>query len=184
MTDTTVRAVPDRLSAVLLDRDGTLVASPPEGDYLMDPDELRLLPGVATALRRLRDRDVALCVITNQRCVALGLCDLGTVGRVNERLIGLLHGEGVTLAGVYVCPHGTGECTCRKPGDGLVRGALDDLGVPGSEAAVIGDRCTDTAAGTRLGLFRVLVGAPPEQACDTADVVVRDLAAAVDFLLA
>ena len=53
---------------VLLDRDGTINE---EVGYVLRPDELRLLPGAAAAVRELRELGLGLVVVTNQSPVVL-----------------------------------------------------------------------------------------------------------------
>lgn len=168
--------------AVLLDRDGTLNQSAPEGSYITSPADVVLLPGAAAAAARLCAAGVLLAVVTNQRGVALGLMDESDVAAVNDRVAALLAAEGARVEGWYVCPHERGTCACRKPADGLLRAALADLDVPPARAAVVGDRCSDVEAGTSLGLLRVLL-AGESGGCPCADAVVPDLAAAADLLL-
>ena len=50
------------LPAVFLDRDGTLMDDP---GYVSDPAHVRLLPGVAAALARLKERGFATVIVTN-----------------------------------------------------------------------------------------------------------------------
>ena len=56
--------------AVFLDRDGTLIE---HVHYLSDPVDVRLLPGAAEALRRLRDAGFACVVVTNQSAIGRGM---------------------------------------------------------------------------------------------------------------
>ena len=53
---------------IFLDRDGTINE---EVEYLHRPEDLRLLPGVGEAIRRLREYGFAVVVVTNQAGVAL-----------------------------------------------------------------------------------------------------------------
>ena len=55
---------------VLLDRDGTINE---EVGYVLRPDELRLIPGAADALRELRDLGLGLVVLTNQSPIGRGM---------------------------------------------------------------------------------------------------------------
>ena len=167
---------------VLLDRDGTLVVAPREGQYLVDPNDVRLVTGAEAALARLQDAGMALAVVTNQRCLARGIATWEQVRAVNERTSQLLGTVGSALAW-YVCPHEAGECSCRKPLPGLVRRVVDDVGVPCASAVVVGDRETDVEAGLPDDLGRVLLS--DESSVRTvAHVVVPDLGSAVDAILA
>lgn len=172
-----------RWDAVFLDRDGTINVGAPPGEYLADPGSVTLLPGAADAVARLNRAGVVVLVVTNQRGVALGLISDAAVTAVNRKVAGLLAERGARLDAVYVCPHDEGRCSCRKPGDGLLRRAFDDRpALRPRRCAIVGDSGRDTAAGTPLGLTRVRlatggVGDP------SADVTVPDLAAAVDWLL-
>jgi hypothetical protein len=56
--------------AVFLDRDGTLTL---ERGYLTRPEQVRLLPGAAEAIRLLREKQFACILITNQSAVGRGL---------------------------------------------------------------------------------------------------------------
>ena len=59
--------------AVFVDRDGTLNANAPHGDYVRRPEEVRVLPGAAAGLKRLRDAGFLLVVFTNQSGVSRGV---------------------------------------------------------------------------------------------------------------
>ena len=134
---------------VLLDRDGTINV---EQNYLSDPDQLVLIDGVGAALRRLRALGFGLVVVTNQSGVARGYFDLATVTRIHDRLTALLAAEGVTLDGIYVCPHSPDDdCPCRKPRPGMVERAAADLGFDPRQAFLVGDSAVDITLGRTVG---------------------------------
>ena len=166
-------------AAVLLDRDGTLVADVP---YNGDPERVVPVPGAREALDRLRGAGVPLAVVSNQSGVARGLVTLEQVERVNRRVEELLGPLGPWL----VCVHRTEDgCTCRKPAPGLVRRAAEMLGVEPSRCAVIGDIGADVEAARAAGARGVLVPTPvtrPEEVA-AAPEVATDLGKAVDLLI-
>lgn len=178
---------PARLSrgaTVFLDRDGTINEAAPEGEYVMEPAEVRLLPGAAEAIRTLNELPAKVVVVTNQRGIALGLMSEDDLADVNAELTDQLAWDGARLDAILHCPHGKDECDCRKPGPGMFRRAEEEVdGVRIEGAAMIGDSPLDVEAGRRLGLTTVALGAPrpgdPEPTYRA-----RDLLEAVEWLLA
>ncbi|MFI5973327.1 HAD-IIIA family hydrolase [Streptomyces sp. NPDC051452] len=149
------------VSAVLFDRDGTLVADVP---YNGDPDRVRLLPGAARAVALARAHGLATGVVSNQSGIGRGLLTAGQVRRVNARADALLGGLDVWL----FCPHApdTG-CGCRKPRPGLILAAAARLGVPPAACLVVGDIAADVLAARAAGARGVLV---PNAATATDEV--------------
>lgn len=142
-----------------LDRDGTINESPPEGDYLSDPDRVRLLPGAAEAIRLLNGLDIRVVVVTNQRGIALGTMSEDDLAEVNGRLSDLLSAERAAVDAILHCPHGIDACDCRKPNPGMFQRAAQEVtGVRLEGAAMIGDSALDVDAGLRLGLTTVRIG--------------------------
>ncbi|MGC9670384.1 HAD-IIIA family hydrolase [Planosporangium sp. 12N6] len=167
-------------AAALLDRDGTLVEDVP---YNGDPDLVRPVPGAREALDRLRAAGLRLGVVSNQSGIARGWLTHEQVRRVNARVEELL---GPFDTWQY-CPHGPDDgCGCRKPAAGMVRAAAQALGVPVERCVMVGDIGADVTAGLAAGAAAVLVPTPvtlPEEVA-AAPVVVADLAAAADWILA
>ncbi|MBI2914242.1 MAG: HAD family hydrolase [Chloroflexi bacterium] len=172
---------------VVLDRDGTLIEERP---YLSDPRQVVLLPGVAEALRALQDQGARLAVATNQSGVGRGYFGLEAVERVNRRLRELLAREGVSLEGVYVCPHRPNDrCGCRKPGAGLLERAAWEIGDYFANAFVVGDKECDIEMGRRAGATSLLVrtgwGRQTEAAgAALPDHIADDLVGAARLILA
>jgi histidinol-phosphate phosphatase family protein len=142
--------------AVCLDKDGTLIEDVP---YSVDPAQMRLAPGAAAGLPRLRDAGFRLFVISNQPGVAHGLFAEEALEAVKDRLCELLASLGVTLDGFYYCPHhpeatvprDAVTCGCRKPQPGLILAAARAGGVVLDQSWFIGDILDDVEAGRRAG---------------------------------
>jgi histidinol-phosphate phosphatase family protein len=173
------RCVAGKPAAVLLDRDGTLVEDVP---YNGDPGQVRLLPGVRTALARLRAAGVPTAVVSNQSGIGRGLVSREQVDAVNRRVEELLGPLGPWL----LCPHRPDDrCHCRKPLPGLVEQAAAALAVDPRDCVVIGDVGADVEAARAAGARSVLVPTPvtrPDEVA-AAPAVASDLAAAVAMVL-
>ena len=166
---------------VFLDRDGTLNAKPPDGEYIEHPEALELLPGAAEAVRAFNRAGVWTGVVTNQRGVALGRMSIEDLNAIHERLMHLLSAEGAFLDAIYVCWHQIGTCGCRKPDPGmLLKARSDHPGLDFARAAIVGDSPNDMQAGRRVGLTTVMISADVRDQTTAVGVdhVVADLAAA------
>ncbi len=149
--------------AIFLDRDGTINI---ERNYLFRCEDFAFIPGVPQALRRLQCAGYLLVVVTNQSGVARCYFDLADVEKLHTHLRRLLLDHGVTLDGVYVCPHHPAgvkdnpfsvECDCRKGSPGMLLTAADDLAIDLSRSYMIGDKNSDLEAGYRAGCHPFLV---------------------------
>jgi histidinol-phosphate phosphatase family protein len=164
------------IRAVFLDRDGVINE---EIDLLTDPSDLKLLPGVAPAIRRLNEHGLKAVVITNQPVIARGLCSSGNLDRIHARLEELLAAEGARVDAIYYCPHHPEThhrdprsvrelrvaCECRKPAPGMLLRASREMGVDLAESIFVGDRSTDVEAAKRAGVRSVFIGASVPDSC-------------------
>lgn len=169
-----------RPSAVLFDRDGTLVVDVP---YNGDPDLVEPVPTARAALDKLRHAGIPTAVVSNQSGIARGLLTHRQVEAVNDRIEQLLG----PLGPWTWCPHGPDEgCECRKPAPGLVLEAARRLGVDPRQVAVVGDIGADIDAARAAGARAVMVPTPRTRAEEIAAApdVASDLESAVDLLLA
>jgi D-glycero-D-manno-heptose 1,7-bisphosphate phosphatase len=166
--------------AVLFDRDGTLIEDVP---YNGDPERVTPMPGAAEAVRLLRERGIAIGVVSNQSGIGRGLLTVDQVRRVNDRVDALL-GPFDTWA---VCPHHPDAgCPCRKPQPGLVLQAAHRLGVRPKDCTVIGDIGADLGAARAAGARGVIVPTPvtrPEEYAGEPDTA-ADVLTAIRRLLA
>ncbi|MCI0561307.1 MAG: HAD family hydrolase [Nitrososphaera sp.] len=136
-----------------------------EVDFLTRPDDLRLFPNAAQAIREANELGVKVFVITNQSGIARGLLTEEDLDRIHRKLRADLAAEGARLDQIYYCPHhpdyGAGEykkvCTCRKPKTGMLTQAAHEYRIQLKSSFVIGDRCVDMKAGEQAGCGTVLV---------------------------
>jgi D-glycero-D-manno-heptose 1,7-bisphosphate phosphatase len=140
---------------VMLDRDGTINE---EIGYVLAPEELRLIPGAAEAIRRLRDLGLGIVVLTNQSPVGRGWIGEDELEAVHDRLRELLRAEGADLDAIEHCPHVPDiGCRCRKPATGMVERTAAAFGFDPAEAFVVGDHAGDMAMGRAVGARTVFV---------------------------
>lgn len=148
--------------AVFLDKDGTLLHDVP---YNVDPARLRLRADAGPALALLRRNGYRLVLVSNQAGVALGRFDEAALPPLWRALGEALAPWGVTLDGIYYCPHHpkgcvpayTRHCDCRKPAPGLLQRAALELGLDLARSWFIGDILDDVEAGRRAGCRTVLL---------------------------
>lgn len=156
-------AQPTRRAVVFLDRDGVLVE---DVHYLRRVAQVRLLPGVAQALRMLAAH-FWLIVATNQSGLARGYLTEAELAAIHQALLAQLQAEGATLDAIYACPHlpdGTVPayrmaCTCRKPAPGMLLRACQDWAISAEDSYMVGDTPRDIEAGNAAGLQAILIGA-------------------------
>lgn len=176
--------------AVFLDRDGTIND---EVEYLHEPDELRLIPGAAQAIRLLNQAAVPVVLVTNQAGIGRGYYSDTAMCALHRELAARLAVGGAYLDAIYYCPHRPDdECDCRKPRPGMLLRAAAEHGIDLRRSFVIGDKISDLEAGRRAGSHTILVltgyGREGWRAVQEGDFqpdhVGQDLLAAVYWILA
>jgi len=175
--------------AVFLDRDGTLNV---DKQYLSDPEQLELIPGVGPALKRLQDAGFLLIIVTNQSGIGRGYYTEENMHAVNRRLIALLAPLGVRFTKIYYSPESPEQPSVgRKPSPAFLFAARDDLAVDLARSFMVGDKVIDLECGWNAGvqqslLVRTGYGAAVEQKLGeraARAVVVDDLSAAAAWIL-
>ena len=158
---------------VFLDRDGTLNV---DTGYVKSPDDFTVLPGVGAALARLKQAGARLVVVTNQSGLGRGYFTSRDLEAIHSKLRLVLAEDGVTLDGLYFCPHHPDDhCNCRKPARGMIDRAHAELKVDLSRAYVIGDSIRDIELAKQVGARSLLVMTGPSGAEALADLMARDL---------
>lgn len=123
-----------------------------EVHYCAEPARVRVLPGVAAALERLKAAGFRLLIITNQSGIGRGYFTEDDFEKVQAELMRQLHAPGL-IERTYHCsdaPEDAGDR--RKPQPGMMLEAARDLGLDLARSYLIGDTCADIVAGSKAGL--------------------------------
>jgi len=150
-----------------LDRDGVLNYGSP--NYVNSPEELKLLPGAAEAVSKLRQLGYKIVITTNQSAIMRGLWKDGTIQKIHKKLQ-----DEIGMIDVLVtCPHrDRDKCGCRKPMPGMLNSASEIIRQKSHSNInwwgrkpqpihpldlMVGDRDSDMSAGWTVGarLFKV-----------------------------
>ncbi len=141
---------------VILDRDG--VINEDSDDYIKSPEEWQPIEGSLEAIRQLKKAGYRVAVASNQSGLARGLFDRAALDAIHAKMEGLLAQRGVTLDGIYYCPHGPNDnCLCRKPKPGLLLQIGKAFNVDLKQAWFVGDSFSDIQAARLAGAKPVLL---------------------------
>lgn len=152
--------------AVFLDRDGVLNI---EAGYLYQVKDLNLMPGVATAVKKLNELGLFCCLVSNQSGPARSYYPASHVEALHERLAKLLATEaGAYLDAQYFCPYlsppegGTALeyaqwSTWRKPNTGMLVAAAWEHDLDIARSFMVGDKATDVDLAHNAGCVGILV---------------------------
>jgi histidinol-phosphate phosphatase family protein len=159
--------------AVFLDRDG--VINPTVGfngsggtESPLCPEDFRIFPWVAEAVKLLNRLGFRIFVVTNQPTVAKGKIDSQDLDEMHFRLIREVGKNGGCIDKIYVCIHHPDpqqvkvpellvECDCRKPKPGMLFQAANEFGIDLQKSWMIGDTWKDIEAGQAAGCRTILV---------------------------
>jgi histidinol-phosphate phosphatase family protein len=136
--------------AFFLDRDGTVME---DAHYIKSPDQVRLIPGAAAAVKRINDARIPVIVVTNQSGIGRGIFTVKDYEAVRSHFESLLAQQGAHIDASYYCPDhpSATESKCRKPATKMFEDAIRDFNLVPAHVAYIGDRWRDVAASVKLG---------------------------------
>ena len=138
------------LSAVLFDRDGTVIV---DRHYLGRAEGVELIPGAGQALGHLRQRGLAAYLVSNQSGIGRGYFPESGWHECHARLQELLEPFGAGFDDARFCPHAPEEaCACRKPAPGMWASLQAAHHLSGARCAMVGDKAEDLLFGVNAGL--------------------------------
>jgi len=173
-----------RRPAIFIDRDGTLIE---EVNFLSRVEDLRLFDFTADSITRLKLAGFLVIVITNQSGIGRGIFEEADMHAIHDEIQERLPHE---IDGFYYCPHLPNEdCTCRKPGLGMIEAACSDFDIDLSSSWMIGDKKIDVEAGFNAGIgtAMVMTGYGSRQVAQlerSPDIVAADLREAANEIIA
>ena len=145
---------------LFVDRDGTILAEPPE-DYQVDSlEKLDFIPGAISGLSSLAQLDYDLVLASNQDGLGSNTFPEETFWPAHIKMMRVLAGEGVFFDNQLVDPtFPQDNMPTRKPGTGMFGDYMTgeyDL----AASYVIGDRLTDVELAHNLGAKAILLQPP------------------------
>lgn len=143
-------------SAVFLDRDGVINRN--RTDHVKSWSEFEFLPGVLQSLRVLAQLAWPIIVVSNQAAIGRGLVSREMVEDIHRRMTLMVEKAGGRIDAVLYCPHRPDEgCMCRKPANGLLLRAAEDLHLDLARSFMVGDAASDIYAASAVGCQPILV---------------------------
>ena len=142
---------------LFVDRDGTILAEPPE-DYQVDSlEKLEFIPGAISGLSSLSQLDYELVLASNQDGLGSNTFPEDTFWPAHTKMMRTLAGEGVFFNNQLIDPtFPQDDMPTRKPGTGMFGEYMTgeyDL----AASYVIGDRLTDVELAYNLGAKAILL---------------------------
>lgn len=163
---------------IFFDRDGIVNESPGAG-YVERVEDFKIIPDFVESLRLASARGFKSIVVTNQRCISSGIISEETLEAIHDHLRAELAAQGLSLDGIYHCPHG-GDHPDRKPSPGMLLRAAEEHDLDLSRSWMIGDSVRDVQAGRAVGCTTVLVKAGEK--CEYADHQLPSISSLPSFL--
>lgn len=174
--------------ALFLDRDGVINE---EVGYLHRMEDVRFVPGIVPLLQTARELGFFTCVITNQAGIGRGLYTEADFELLMQGMRSSLAAQNAFLDAVYHSPfhpeHGLGDyrrdTECRKPKPGMLLQAAHDHALDLHRSVLVGDRCTDLAAGAAAGVPNLFLLGLLERCDGPTHRPVQGLQQVVDYLV-
>jgi D-glycero-D-manno-heptose 1,7-bisphosphate phosphatase len=157
--------------AVFLDRDGVinrLIYHKDAGivDSPFTAAQFQVFPCVPRAIRLLNDLGLPVVLVSNQPGIAKEHFAPEVLGEIEQQLQAALAPSRAHLDASYYCFHHPDSivkdlrknCSCRKPGIGMLTRAARELDLSLERSYMVGDGLTDIEAGHRAGCKTIFVG--------------------------
>ena len=158
--------------ALFLDRDGTILkeiegTSPETLGYLINVQQVELIPGSAEAIALARGMGFKTIVITNQSAIARGFLTEEDLDNIHIKMYSLLKEQspGAVIDDLFYSPYFKEgiiekyriDSPQRKPDIGMILDAQKKHDIDLSKSYMIGDAYTDIKCGNNAGLMNILV---------------------------
>jgi len=165
-------------SCVFLDRDGVINLD--RVDYAYNLSNFEILPGVPEALKRLKEANFLLIIVTNQSGIAKGIYSREDMEICHR----YMHEQtNHVIDAIYYAPYHplVTESITRKPDSLMFEKAIARFNIDPSKSWMIGDKERDIIPARKLNIPSILVSAGQPQT--GAKYIAEHLVAATDKIL-
>ena len=139
--------------ALFLDRDGVINV---ELHYLYKIEKFKFIEGIFELCRYYQTQGYLIFVVTNQSGIARGYYNESDFNILTSWMTQEFQKEAVNITKVYYCPHHpdiSGECSCRKPKNGMILKAKNEYDLDLRNSVLIGDKESDIEAAKSAGIL-------------------------------
>lgn len=144
--------------ALFLDRDGVLIE---DVHHINTPEKVKLCPNVINFLKKAREKNYDLVVITNQSSLSRSIISYEEYKKITSKFLSYIPSEiypDLILSSFHL-PNNVNnlnDYNWRKPGTGMIDFALEKRKYNKLKSFIIGDKLTDLVAGYNSGLAKIL----------------------------
>ena len=136
--------------AVFLDRDGVINKN--KVNYVKTIEELEILPSIGIPIKKLKNNNYFVIVITNQSPINRKLMTHEQLNKIHSSIQQHLEPFDTSIDKFYFCPHTPEDnCNCRKPKIGMLMQAISEFNIEPTLSWMIGDNDSDIQAGFAVG---------------------------------
>ena len=171
----------NKKKAIFIDRDGTIIREP-DDEQIDSLEKLSFVPGVISALNRLKDAEYEIVLVTNQDGLGTASFPEETFWPAHNKMKETLAGEGITFSKELIDrSFPSDNVPTRKPGTAMLTDYMNgdyDL----SSCFVIGDRQSDIMLAHNLGSKGIFLG-PKESAPEGTEFASSDWYKIASYIL-
>lgn len=148
-----------RRPAVFFDRDGILIQ---DLKYVNSKERTEIILEAVESIKEARKYGFLVFVVTNQAGVARGLYTENECVEFNKWLMEEFALRGAPIDQLIYCPSHpdfskNGNCSCRKPGTGMLVYLSERWNLDISKSILLGDRESDVMSGHNFGIDSKIV---------------------------
>jgi imidazoleglycerol-phosphate dehydratase / histidinol-phosphatase len=150
---------------LFIDRDGTIIESPPSPEQIDRIEKLRFYPNVITWLGRIAtELDFTLVMVTNQNGLGTNEYPIEMFLPAQNFMLDVLKNEGICFSEIIIDDSHTEENSpLRKPRTGRMHTYMNNPNVDMQHSFVIGDRYTDVQFAKNLGCKGIILNPENER---------------------
>ena len=151
---------------------------------ISSPKDFVLLPKVIDGLKLLQQKGYLIIVITNQSGIARGYFTKEAYYNLTNYMLNLFKENDIYLTAVLHCPHGDGQCNCRKPRPGLFYYAAAQFNIDFRKSFAVGNELRDLCICSYEPVTGILLSEGNEPVGESGDSIIclNDLYSACRFI--